>query len=61
MPKKDELSLLERAVSDALDEWVCRIHGIYSGWSYPKEFIEWIEKRGYQIVPLDSENGEELG
>jgi len=44
-----DLPPLERAVSDTLDEWLVRIHGIFSGWASPYEFIEWLEKRGYII------------
>ena len=50
---RDELSPLERAVSDTLDEWLIRLHGIVSSWSAPNLFIEWLNERGYDIVKKD--------
>jgi hypothetical protein len=48
--RRSELPPLERAVSDALDEWLFRIHGIASGWAHPYEFIAWLKERGYVVV-----------
>lgn len=41
------------AVSDALDEYLVRIHGILSSWAHPEDFIVWLEERGYTIVKKD--------
>src|SRR3990172_8371606 len=46
---RKDLNPLERAVSDTLDEWLSRIHGITSSLSYPQEFIAWLNKRGCVI------------
>jgi hypothetical protein len=48
--KRDNLPPLERAVSDALDEWLWRIHGVMSGWAHPHEFIDWLKERGYAVI-----------
>ena len=47
--KRDDLAPLERAVSDTLDEWLIREHGIFSSWANPSNFIDWLKKRGYEI------------
>lgn len=48
--QRDKLPPLERAVSDTLDEYMHRLHGVHSSWASPVEFIEWLKKRGYEIV-----------
>ena len=50
MPKRDELQPLERTVSDTLDEYLSRLHGITSSWAFPDEFIEFLRNRGYIIT-----------
>lgn len=47
--KRDELPPLERAVSDTLDEWLSRLHGTFTSWSGPVEFLEWLKERGYVV------------
>jgi hypothetical protein len=47
--KRDALPKLERAVSDTLDEYLSRLHGVFSSWAYPDEFIEFLAERGYII------------
>jgi len=47
--KRNELPSMERAVSDTLDEYLSRLHGIMSSWAYPIEFIEFLGERGYII------------
>jgi hypothetical protein len=49
--RREDLSPLERAVSDTIDEWMMRMHGIVSNWAYPREFIGWLRERGYEIAP----------
>jgi len=51
--QRDNLPALERAVSDTLDEYLVRLHGIISSWSHPYEFIEWLNERGYIIHAKD--------
>ena len=53
--ERDKLPALERAVSDTLDEWLCRMHGIFTSWADPVEFIEWLNNRGYEIKALDGD------
>ncbi len=50
MPKRDELQTLERAVSDTIDEYLSRLHGIMSSWAFPDEFIEFLGDRGFCIT-----------
>jgi hypothetical protein len=38
--RRKDLPPLERAVSDTLDEWLVRLHGIFSSWAGPDEFNE---------------------
>ena len=57
--KRDELPPLERAVSDTLDEWLVRMHGIFSSWAFPIEFIEWLKERGYEIRKIDPKSEED--
>lgn len=47
-----DLPELERAVSDTLDEYLVRCHGVFSSWAYPYEFLEWLKERGYIIKKL---------
>ena len=47
---RSELPPLERAVSDTLDKWLFRLHGIISSWAAPYLFIEWLAEQGYEIV-----------
>src|SRR3990172_4785731 len=56
--KRDELPQLERAVSDALDEYLSRLHGIFSGWAYPIEFLQFLKERGYSICSYSQNDGE---
>jgi len=48
--RRDALDPKTRAVSDALDEYLVRIHGIFTSWAHPQEFMAWLDKRGYTIV-----------
>ena len=56
--RRDDLMPLERAVSDTLDEWLSRLHGIFSSWASPIEFIDWLDERGYIIVAKELNNKE---
>jgi len=53
--KREYLSPLDRAVSDALDEYLMRIHGITTSWAHPLDFLTWLQDRGYDIVPTEKE------
>ena len=57
--RRDDLDPRERAVSDTLDEYLSRLHGVFAtSWVYPIEFIDWLEERGYIIVPVEeTQNG----
>ena len=46
-----------RAISDALDEYLARTHGIFTSWSHPVDFLDWLEKRGYTITKLEDSDG----
>jgi hypothetical protein len=48
--RRTDLPPLERAVSDTLDEWLSRLHGILSSWASPQEFLDWLRGRGYEVV-----------
>ena len=45
-----------RAVSDTLDEYLIRMHGMFVGWAHPFEFVAWLDKRGYEIRKKDHGN-----
>ena len=48
--RRANLPPLERAVSDTLDEYLSRMHGIIaSSWVYPVEFLQWLRSRGYEV------------
>lgn len=53
--KRDDLCPLDRAVSDTLDEYLIRIHGITTSWAHPCDFILWLQDRGYQIYKMVTE------
>jgi len=42
-------------VSDALDEYLVLIHGIFTSWAHPEEFIAWLEERGYVVVKKEEQ------
>ena len=48
--KREDLPKMERAVSDTLDEYLMRLHGITTSWADPSNFMRWLDKRGYRIV-----------
>ena len=48
--RRADLPPLERAVSDTLDEYLARLHGIMSSWAGPQEFLEWLRGRGYEVI-----------
>lgn len=47
--KRDLLSPMDRAVSDTLDEYLSRIHGISTSWAYPVDFLLSLNQRGYVV------------
>lgn len=51
--RRADLPPLERAVSDTLDEYLVRMHGIMSSWAHPDYFLEWLGKRGYTVVAAE--------
>ena len=54
--KRADLPPMERAVSDTLDEWLVCEHGVFTSWAAPEDFLFWLEKRGYVIVPKEMQN-----
>ncbi|MGI5161418.1 hypothetical protein [Microbispora sp. CA-102843] len=50
--RRDDLPPLERAVSDTLDDHLTRHHGIHSSSTHPRDFLETLAERGYQVVEL---------
>jgi len=53
MPEtRDALSPQLRAISDTLDKWLMRIHGIRSSWASPDYFLRWLEGRGWTVVEI---------
>jgi hypothetical protein len=53
--KRDDLPPRLRAISDALDEYLLRMHGICTSWANPFEFLTWLEERGYTVDELAKE------
>lgn len=52
MPEaRDGLPPLERAVSDTLDEYLVRMHGITTSHTHPREFLTWLRDNGHEVVP----------
>jgi hypothetical protein len=47
---REELPPQLRAISDTLDEWLSRKHGIVSSWQGPDWFLAWLEERGWTVV-----------
>ena len=47
---RDALPPQLRAISDALDEWLSRKHGIISSWQSPQWFLKWLEEKGWTVV-----------
>lgn len=56
--KREDLDELNRVVSDTLDEYLGRIHGIFTSWAHPVEFLEWLRERGHAVVPIEKEEEE---
>jgi hypothetical protein len=48
--RRVDLSPKEFAVSNALDEWLIREHGIFESWANADDFIEFLAGQGYLIV-----------
>ena len=48
--ERAQLSPRLKAISDTLDEWLVRMHGIFSGWAFPEEFETWLKEHGYIVV-----------
>ena len=49
-----ELPADARAVADTLDEWLHRMHGVYSGGHYVGAFLDFLAERGYEVRPVDA-------
>jgi hypothetical protein len=45
-----DLTGADKAVSEVLDEVNIRMHGLISGGSYHREFLDWLGERGYVVV-----------
>jgi hypothetical protein len=52
MATREELSDLERAVSDVIDEILGRHHGIFTSQNHAQDFLDWLQERGYLVVPV---------
>ena len=52
MSRRDEMDAQTRAVSDALDELLCRHFGITASSTNAEDFMAWLEERGYEVSPL---------
>jgi len=60
---RDNLRPQARAISDTLDEWLSRLHGIISSWQNPDAFLAWLEMRGWTVVSVtagEAHKGAEL-
>lgn len=57
--RRVDLPPRERAVSDTLDEYLSRLHGVFSSWAHPEEFIEFLEERGYTVVEMEKKVNEQ--
>jgi hypothetical protein len=49
--RRDDMPPLQRAVSDVLDEYLIRFHGLTTSHTNPDAFLEWLEEGGYTVVP----------
>ena len=56
--RRADLAPTERAVSDALDEYLVRIHGLFTSWADPDSFIQFLYDRGYEVTKMKREDGE---
>ncbi len=56
--KRDMLGPLDRAISDALDEYLIRIHGITTSWAHPLDFLAWLQERGYDVIKMEENDGQ---
>lgn len=50
--RRQDLAPLFKAVSDTLDEYLYRVHGIQASWAHPGEFVRWLTEHG--ILPVDA-------
>lgn len=48
--RREDMDSLHRAVSDTLDEYLDRLHGVNSSHTYPEDFLEWLGNNGYKAV-----------
>ncbi len=61
MPEtRDGLPPLERAVSDTLDEWLVRMHGITTSHTHPRDFLAWLRDNDHEVVPAGETPEERL-
>lgn len=47
--RRAELEGVEKAVSNALDDWLFRFHQIITSWTEPDVFIDLLREEGYEI------------
>ena len=47
-----DLPVMPKAVSDTLDEWLWRMHGVMSGGHHVGVFLEWLHGRGYYVAKI---------
>lgn len=55
--RRDDLPPLERAVSDTLDEYLSRHHGIVTSNANPEDFLDWLRENGHAVVPIAQAEG----
>jgi hypothetical protein len=48
--RRADLTGVDKAVSEVLDELLFRMHGLTSSRSDHREFLEWLDERGYVVV-----------
>jgi hypothetical protein len=53
--RREDMPLLQRAVSDVLDEYLVRFHGLTTSHTNPDSFLEWLGEGGYTVVPKQTE------
>jgi hypothetical protein len=49
--RRADLTGVDKAVSEVLDEILARMHGILTSQSDHRPFLDWLKDRGYQVLP----------
>lgn len=56
--RRADMDPMHRAVSDVLDEYLIRHHGITTSHTHPEDFLEWLGEYGYTIARQDATMGD---